>query len=127
MLKYLFLVWFQPNDTLKSLLLNQLRYTVYVQHVLADEQVLYYPNSILSELRVLESQLMRSFTCSLTQFAGNEGVTIDDFIKTEVNKITYELPHSKMFATYEAFIIFHSLDSNFLSFALQFFEQYIHM
>lgn len=118
---------FQPHATLKSLLLNQLRYSVYAQHVMANEQYLQYPGSLLPALHTLNTELMRSLSCALAQYATTapDPVTIDAFIRTDINTIAYRLPENKMFATYEAFIIFNSLETNFLSFALQFLERYM--
>ena len=76
-------------------------------------------------LQVLENSLMRSFSCAILQYAGNVGVTITEQMIQDVNQITYEIPTNQMIATFESFILFNSLESNFLSFAKSFFEQYV--
>ena len=111
------------------MLLNQLRYSVYVHHALLDEEMLSFPTSLEAELRFLSVQLMPSLSCTLLQHARHAaGVTIDDAMKDEVRKIKYTLPSAgnrgMTWNTYEAFILMNNLHSNFFSFLTNFFESY---
>ena len=115
----------QPADALKSILLNQLRYTVYVRQLLETEQAFPYSDSILKELLKLDSSLMLSLACAIEQFAGNVGVHIDEEIKKDIGKIEYTCPPNKMVVAYKASIILNSLESNFLEFAYSFFLNYV--
>ena len=66
---------------------------------------------------------MKSLGCAIQQIATNEGVRIDEEIKQKVSSIVYQPPTDKMQSTYKAFIVLHCLETNFLKFALSFFEE----
>ena len=90
------------------------------------EEAFHFRHSILHELNAVEQSPLRSLVCALQQYAANEGVLIDEKMREQVeNGISYKRPPNKMYATFVAFILLNALETNFLTFARNFFREYM--
>ena len=67
---------------------------------------------------------MPSLSLAVEHVSDQAGVTVDDYIHTQISRIKYEPATQKMIHAFKSFILLHSLETNFLSFLRAFFEEY---
>jgi len=102
---------------LQELLVDMQRYSIYLYHVLLDEHFWQHDDNVLPELTTLTTTLARSLHCALQIYADRQNVEIP-----RLPEIEYTNPDTKMWSNYEAFIVLNSFQSNYLSYALEFFQ-----
>ena len=67
---------------------------------------------------------VRNLLCAVTQYADHAGVELQQGMMDSVMAITYTSPTSMNWTDISAFITLNSFETDFLSFALEFFEAY---
>ena len=75
-------------------------------------------------MTTLVDSYVRNLLCAVTQYAAHAGVDLESGMMESVMEITYTAPSNIMWSDIDAFVTLNSLETNFLSFAVEFFEGY---